>query len=121
MRLQSDPTIIYGIVGGQGQTWDAPSGSLTSKKRRLTTPIGSMAFRRRLSATQGREAILAVLNPAATNALYFVADGTGGHAFSETLAQHNAAVARWRKDRTQAGKRGGCKGGSGGHGERPGL
>jgi UPF0755 protein len=45
----------------------------------------------------GRAAIAAVLNPEATEALYFVADGTGGHAFAATLAEHNRNVARWRK------------------------
>jgi UPF0755 protein len=47
-------------------------------------------------ANPGREAIAAVLNPADTNDLYFVADGTGGHVFAATLREHNANVARWR-------------------------
>jgi UPF0755 protein len=50
----------------------------------------------------GREAIQAALNPARTKDLYFVADGTGGHIFSETLQEHNAAVANWRKIEQEA-------------------
>ncbi len=96
MRLQSDPTIIYGIVGGQGSL----GRSIRKSDIKEKTPYNTYRING-LPPTPicnpGREAILAVLNPAATKALYFVADGTGGHAFSETLAQHNAAVARWRK------------------------
>ena len=96
MRLQSDPTIIYGIVGGQGRLGRPIRKSEIKEK----TPYNTYRING-LPPTPicnpGRAAILAGLNPAATTALYFVADGTGGHAFSETLAQHNAAVARWRK------------------------
>lgn len=49
----------------------------------------------------GRESIAAVLNPEAHNYIYFVADGTGGHVFAETLAEHEANVAKWRKIRSQ--------------------
>ena len=96
MRLQSDPTIIYGIVGGQGRL----GRPIRKSEIQAKTPYNTYKING-LPPTPicnpGREAILAVLNPAATKALYFVADGTGGHTFSETLAQHNAAVARWRK------------------------
>ena len=94
--LQSDPTIIYGLVGGKGKlgrgilrselTKETPYN--TYKIKGLTpTPI----------ANPGRAAIEAVLNPAKTNDLFFVADGTGGHAFAPTLAKHNQNVVAWRK------------------------
>ena len=96
MRLQSDPTIIYGIVGGRGRL----GRPILKSEIRAKTPFNTYTIKG-LPPTPicnpGREAILAVLNPAATNALYFVADGTGGHKFSQTLAEHNAAVANWRK------------------------
>lgn len=96
MRLQSDPTIIYGIVGGRGRL----GRPIMKSEIRAKTPYNTYTING-LPPTPicnpGREAILAVLNPAATNALYFVADGTGGHKFSTTLAEHNAAVANWRK------------------------
>ena len=96
MRLQSDPTIIYGLVGGQGK---------------LGRPIRRSEIRRHTAyntyrikglpptpiANPGRAALAAVLNPAASQALYFVADGTGGHVFSKTLAEHNRNVRRWRQ------------------------
>jgi UPF0755 protein len=96
MRLQSDPTIIYGIVGGEGRL-DRPirrsdiSESTPYNTYRIDglppTPI----------ANPGREAIAAVLQPDATDYLYFVADGTGGHAFARTLDEHNRNVRRWRQ------------------------
>lgn len=94
MRLQSDPTVIYGISAG------APlERALTRRDLRTDTPYNS--YRRSgLPPTPitnpGRAAIAAVLNPANVPYLYFVADGTGGHAFAETLDEHNKNVARWR-------------------------
>jgi UPF0755 protein len=96
MRLQSDPTIIYGIVGGQGKLGRPLRKSDIAEKTPYNTyqinglppgPIGN----------PGRAAIEAVLHPKETKALYFVADGTGGHAFAETLEQHYANVAKWRE------------------------
>ena len=96
MRLQSDPTIIYGLVGGKGaldgpimqQDLDRETGYNTYQINGLPpTPI----------ANPGRAAIEAVLRPAKTKDLYFVADGTGGHIFSATLAEHNRNVVKWRK------------------------
>ena len=96
MRLQSDPTIIYGISGGQGPLGRAILRSDIDQKTAYNTyqidglpptPI----------ANPGRAAIEATLNPAQTNDIYFVADGTGGHTFTTNLKDHNAAVANWRR------------------------
>lgn len=95
MRLQSDPTIIYGIVGGKGSLGRPISRTDISTPTAYNTyainglPPGPIS-------NPGREALEAVANPAKTSALFFVADGTGGHAFAETLAEHNRNVARWR-------------------------
>jgi UPF0755 protein len=96
MRLQSDPTVIYGLFGGAGvkdhpitqDDLDQDNPYNTYKINGLPpTPI----------ANPGRAAIEAVLKPDKTNDLYFCADGTGGHAFAATLAAHNKNVTRWRK------------------------
>lgn len=95
MRLQSDPTIIYGIVGGQG--------SLGRPIRRSdideTTPYNTYridGLPPTPIANPGTASLRAVGQPMETNDLFFVADGTGGHAFAETLEEHNENVARWR-------------------------
>ncbi|MGE5265888.1 MAG: endolytic transglycosylase MltG, partial [Deltaproteobacteria bacterium] len=102
MRLQSDPTIIYGVAGGRGSLGRPISRTDIDTKTEYNTyringlPPGPIC-------NPGRETIEATLNPAKTNDLYFVADGTGGHTFSETLAAHNAAVQNWRKiEKSQA-------------------
>ncbi|MBS0233550.1 MAG: endolytic transglycosylase MltG [Proteobacteria bacterium] len=95
MRLQSDPTIIYGIVGGQGALGRGITKADIETKSPYNTyqinglPPGPIC-------NPGRSALLAALHPAKTADLYFVADGTGGHAFSETLKEHNSAVQKWR-------------------------
>ncbi len=99
MRLQSDPTIIYGIVGGKGKL-DRP---LTKTDIETTTPYNTYTISGLPPgpiANPGRAALEAVLNPAATKYLYFVADGTGGHAFASTLDEHNANVKKWRDQQT---------------------
>ncbi|MGE0766876.1 MAG: endolytic transglycosylase MltG [Hyphomicrobiaceae bacterium] len=96
MRLQSDPTIVYGIVGGQGPLGRPILRSEIDAKTPYNTyqieglPPGPIC-------NPGRAAIEATLNPPATQDLYFVADGTGGHIFTSTLKDHNAAVQNWRK------------------------
>lgn len=96
MRLQSDPTIIYGIFGGSGMR-DHP---ITKEELERENPYNTYTIDG-LPPTPignpGRAAIEAVLKPAKTKDIYFVADGTGGHFFSTTLAEHNRNVAKWRK------------------------
>lgn len=96
MRLQSDPTIIYGIFGGSGMR-DHP---ITREELERETPYNTYKING-LPPTPignpGRAAIEAVLKPAKTNDVYFVATGNGGHVFSTTLAEHNRNVAKWRK------------------------
>lgn len=96
MRLQSDPTVIYGIAGGQGTLGRSITrADLDQKTAHNTYQIGGLPPTP--ICNPGRSAIEATLNPAATTDLYFVADGTGGHTFSDTLKEHNAAVTNWRK------------------------
>ena len=96
MRLQSDPTIIYGIVGGQGSLGRGILRSEIDQKTAYNTyqidglPPGPIC-------NPGRASIEATLNPAKTNDLFFVADGTGGHTFTTNLKDHNTAVANWRR------------------------
>ncbi|MEQ8305862.1 MAG: endolytic transglycosylase MltG [Hoeflea sp.] len=97
MRLQSDPTIIYGLFGGEGKPSDRPIYRSDIDK---PTPYNTYVIDGLPPtpiANPGREAMEAVANPSRTNDLYFVADGTGGHAFAETLDDHNSNVARWRR------------------------
>jgi UPF0755 protein len=105
MRLQTDPTVIYGITKGEGVLG---RGLRQSELRRETpwntyvidglppTPI----------ANPGADAIRAAVNPDVTDYLFFVADGTGGHAFAKTLDQHNQNVARWREIEASQGVEG---------------
>ena len=98
MRLQSDPTILYGLYGGEAWLEDrsAIKRSDINDDNAYNTyqidglppgPIGN----------PGRAAMEAVANPSRTNDLFFVADGTGGHVFAETYEQHQANVRKWRK------------------------
>ncbi len=95
MRLQSDPTTIYGIVGGKGKL-ERP---LTRADLETSTPYNTYTISGLPPgpiANPGRAALEAVLNPDNTKYLYFVANGTGGHAFASTLDEHNANVKKWR-------------------------
>lgn len=101
MRLQSDPTIIYGITGGKAPL-DRP---IARNDIAAETPYNTYridGLPPTPIANPGREAIAAVLQPGTSDHLYFVADGSGGHAFARTLAEHNANVRRWRKIEQQA-------------------
>lgn len=96
MRLQSDPTIIYGLFGGAGKPADRPIYQSDIEKQ---TPYNTYIIRGLPPgpiANPGRAALEAVANPADTNDLYFVADGTGGHVFATTLEEHNRNVAKYR-------------------------
>ncbi|MEP2947872.1 MAG: endolytic transglycosylase MltG [Lentilitoribacter sp.] len=97
MRLQSDPTIIYGIFGGEGKPSGRPiyQSDLDKKTEYNTYQIDRLPPTP--IANPGLQAMEAVINPSTTEDLFFVADGTGGHAFAKTLAEHNANVAEWRK------------------------
>ena len=96
MRLQSDPTIVYGLVGGKATLGHPIMKSELDKLTPYNTylvdglPPGPIA-------NPGRAALEAVANPSRTKELYFVADGTGGHVFAETLEQHAKNVMRWRQ------------------------
>jgi UPF0755 protein len=96
MRLQSDPTIVYGLVGGQGPLGRSITRADIDSKTPYNTyqvdglPPGPIC-------NPGRAALQATLNPAATQDLYFVADGSGGHTFTTNLKDHNTAVANWRR------------------------
>lgn len=99
MRLQADPTIIYPITRGRAlgrpirrSEIDAVNAYNTYSMAGL--PAGPIA-------NPGRASIMAALNPEAHDLLYFVADGSGGHVFARTLAEHNANHARWREIRAQ--------------------
>jgi UPF0755 protein len=96
MRLQSDPTIIYGLVGGKGTLGRPILRSEIDQPTPYNTyvidglPPGPIA-------NPGRASLEAAAGPARTKELYFVADGTGGHAFAESLDQHQKNVARLRQ------------------------
>lgn len=106
MKLQSDPTIVYGLVGGKGTLGRGILRTEITQPTAYNTyvidglPPGPIA-------NPGRAAMEAVANPSRTRDLFFVADGTGGHAFAETLDQHNRNVVRWRQieaSRREAGR-----------------
>nr|WP_246735825.1 endolytic transglycosylase MltG [Agrobacterium sp. a22-2] len=97
MRLQSDPTIVYGLFGGEGKPADRPIYQSDLQKE---TPYNTYVIKGLPPgpiSNPGRAALEAVANPWRTKDLYFVADGSGGHAFAATLDEHNANVKRWRK------------------------
>jgi UPF0755 protein len=103
MRLQSDPTIIYGITQGEPIGRRIYQSEIDRKTDWNTYQI--VGLPKTPICNPGAEAIRAVLNPAQTEMLYFVADGTGGHAFAKTLAEHNRNVAKWRKIQRERGLR----------------
>lgn len=102
MPLQADPTVIYPVTKGKPlgrrilqSELHANNGYNTYAKPGL--PVGPIA-------NPGKASIAAVLDPAPTKALYFVADGKGGHVFADTLAEHNANVAKWYAIRRARGE-----------------
>ena len=100
MRLQTDPTVIYGITNGQGVL----GRGLRRSELDRTTPYNTYridGLPPTPIANPGEAAIQAALNPDETEYLFFVADGTGGHAFATNLADHNRNVAAWREIEAQ--------------------
>ena len=102
MKLDADPTIIYPVTKGKPLGRHILPTEIHAKNDYNTytmagLPVGPIA-------NPGKASIEAVLHPAATKALYFVADGTGGHVFSETLAQQNANVVKLKEIRRQQGR-----------------
>jgi UPF0755 protein len=96
MRLASDPTIVYGLAQGKGTLGRA----ITKADLNQSTPYNTYLIDGLPPGpicNPGKAALEAVANPARSKDLYFVADGTGGHAFSETLEQHQKNVAHWRQ------------------------
>lgn len=102
MPLQADPTVIYPVTKGK------PLGRrIRQSELRAVNDYNTYAMPglpKGPIANPGRASIAAVLDPAPTDALYFVADGTGGHVFARTLAEHNANVAKWRAIRRARGE-----------------
>lgn len=102
MRLQADPTVIYPVTKGKPLGRRILRSELVADNgyntyARAGLPIGPIT-------NPGKASIEAVLNPAPTRYVYFVADGTGGHVFAETLAEHNANVAKWYAIRRSRGE-----------------
>ena len=96
MKLQTDPTVIYGITKGEGIL----GRGLRRSELRAETPWNTYvipALPPTPIANPGRASLMAAAQPDTTPYIFFVADGTGGHAFATTLAEHNANVARWRQ------------------------
>lgn len=96
MRLQTDPTAVYGAIEGEGAL-DRPP---TAPELRAVNPWNTYqidGLPQTPIANPGRASLEAAVDPAETPYLYFVADGTGGHAFAETLVEHNRNVAQWER------------------------
>jgi UPF0755 protein len=95
MRLESDPTIRYGIDGGKVD-WGQPIYKAERAQKNAHNTYQIFGLPPTPICNPGRAAIAAVLNPATTKDLFFVADGKGGHIFAETLDDHYANVKKWR-------------------------
>jgi UPF0755 protein len=103
MRLQTDPTVIYGVTGGKGVL----DRGLRQSELRKETPYNTYVIDGLPPtpiANPGQASIEAALNPDQTDFLFFVADGSGGHAFATTLDEHNANVVKWREIEAQQAK-----------------
>jgi UPF0755 protein len=112
MRLETDPTIIYGVCRRfpdrcvDGRLVNAQGQRRTIRASEIALDTGYNTYRidglpPTPIANPGRAALEATANPAQSNAIFFVADGTGGHVFAATIAEHNANVARWRQIEAQ--------------------
>ena len=101
MALGADATTIYPITKGKPlgrmiRRSELAADNGYNTRRKIGLPVGPIT-------NPGRDSIAAVLNPAKTDALYYVADGSGGHVFARSLAEHNANVAKWRAYRKAKG------------------
>jgi UPF0755 protein len=107
VRLESDPTVIYGISRG------APLGrGLTASEVGQATPYNTYRIAGLPPtpiANPGRAALEAALNPPVSNEMFFVADGSGGHVFASSFAEHQANVAKWRQIERQRAAEGTAK------------
>jgi len=96
MRIESDPTVVYGLTSGAGPLGraltrdDLKNDDPYNTYRIAGLPPGPIC-------NPGKDSLAAVMNPLKTDELYFVADGSGGHVFARTLEEHNRNVAKWRK------------------------
>jgi len=102
MKLQTDPTVIYGVTEGRGIL----RRGLRQSELRSETPWNTYiiyGLPPTPIANPGVDSLKAAANPEETNFIFFVADGSGGHAFAATLAEHNKNVARWRKIEAERG------------------
>ncbi|WP_204114656.1 endolytic transglycosylase MltG [Shimia biformata] len=100
MRLQTDPTVIYGVTKGQGVL----GRGLRQSELRGRTPWNTYVIDGLPPtpiANPGKASLMAAADPDTTDFIFFVADGTGGHAFAETLEEHNRNVAKWREIEAQ--------------------
>jgi len=109
MALQTDPTVIYAITKGKHKNdGKGPLGRrLLKKDLQIDSPYNTYKYPGLPPgpiANPGKASIEAILSPEAHDYIYFVADGSGGHAFGKTLKEHNANVAKWRKIRRQEQK-----------------
>ncbi len=96
MRLETDPAVIYGVTNGEGVL----GRGLRQSELRAETPYNTYVIKGLPPtpiANPGRASLMAAAQPADTPYVFFVADGSGGHAFAETLDEHNRNVAAWRK------------------------
>jgi UPF0755 protein len=103
MRLQSDPTVIYGLTEGAATLDRALTRDDLNRPTRWNTYMIE-ALPPTPIANPGRASLQATLYPAGTDELYFVADGTGGHAFASNLEEHNRNVAKWRRIEAERAK-----------------
>ena len=95
MRLQSDPTVVYGLIGGKGKL----NRELTRGDLKIKSPFNTYKINGLPPSpicNPSKSSIYAVTNPLKTDFLFFVANGRGGHNFSQSLEQHNRYVKEYR-------------------------